>query len=169
MWKRHRCYGFIINCTFETKKNYLSKVVWYFIGVYIINRTRHGRLEIRNFSSRVEYFWNIFEHSKRVFASPRGHIISSMYTPCLNNGKSVSLLLFFLNFDHYHQTNVNIFLFWRRPQSIKSYYTTMKNTLTNPFLTQIKCDCDEQKQIVKELINNLLLQLLILLFRPSSL
>ena len=29
-------------------------MVWYFIGVYIINRTLHGRLEIRNFSSRVE-------------------------------------------------------------------------------------------------------------------
>ena len=31
-----------------------KKMVWYFIGVYIINRTLHGRLEIRNFSSRVE-------------------------------------------------------------------------------------------------------------------
>ena len=29
-------------------------MVWYFIGVYIINRTFHGRLEIRHFSSRVE-------------------------------------------------------------------------------------------------------------------
>ena len=29
-------------------------MVWYFIDVYIINRTFHGRLEIRNFSSRVE-------------------------------------------------------------------------------------------------------------------
>ena len=29
-------------------------MVWYFIGVYIINRTLQGRLEIRNFSSRVE-------------------------------------------------------------------------------------------------------------------
>ena len=29
-------------------------MVWYFIGVYIINRTLHGRLEIQNFSSRVE-------------------------------------------------------------------------------------------------------------------
>ena len=35
-------------------KNYLSKMVWHFIGVYIINRTLHGRLEIRNSSSRVE-------------------------------------------------------------------------------------------------------------------
>ena len=31
-----------------------EKTVWYFIGVYIINRTLHDRLEIRIFSSRVE-------------------------------------------------------------------------------------------------------------------
>ena len=29
-------------------------MVWYFIGVYIINKTWRGRLEIRNFSFRVE-------------------------------------------------------------------------------------------------------------------
>ena len=52
-WKYHRCYGFIINRTIQTK-NYLSKMVWFFIGVYIINRTLHGHLEIWNFSSRVE-------------------------------------------------------------------------------------------------------------------
>ena len=47
-------------------------MVWYFTGVYIINRTLHYRLEIQNFSSRVEgkfrisarpcnilYLWNI--------------------------------------------------------------------------------------------------------------
>ena len=32
-------------------------MVWYFSGVYIINRTLHGRLEIRNFSSRVENYF----------------------------------------------------------------------------------------------------------------
>ena len=37
-------------------------MTWYIIGVYIINRTLHGRLEIQNFSSRVEY---IFTHSLR--------------------------------------------------------------------------------------------------------
>ena len=63
-------------------------MVWYFIGVYIINRTLHGRLEIRNFSSRVEKNiswvsaakeWNIFQHSKRNFISRHGHVISSIY------------------------------------------------------------------------------------------
>ena len=32
-------------------------MIWYFIGVYIKNRTLHGRLEIRNFSSRVEKYF----------------------------------------------------------------------------------------------------------------
>ena len=32
-------------------------MVWYYIGVYIINRTLHGLLEIRNFSLRVEKYF----------------------------------------------------------------------------------------------------------------
>ena len=40
------------------EKNCFSEMVWYLIGVYIINRTLHGRLEIRNFSSRVENIFN---------------------------------------------------------------------------------------------------------------
>ena len=39
-------------------------MVRYFIGVYIINRTLHGRLEIRNFSSRVKKYF-LLQHSKR--------------------------------------------------------------------------------------------------------
>ena len=35
-------------------------MVWHFIGVYIINRTLHGRLEIRNFSSHVEKVFHLF-------------------------------------------------------------------------------------------------------------
>ena len=54
-------------------------MVWHFIGVYIINRTLHDRLEIRNFSSRVEKY---FQHEKRNFVSPRGHVISSIYRIC---------------------------------------------------------------------------------------
>ena len=53
-----------------TPKNYWSEMVWYFIGVYIINRTLHGRLEIRNFSSRVE---KIF-HSFAIFFNTRREI-----------------------------------------------------------------------------------------------
>ena len=40
-------------------------MVWYFISVYIINRTLHGRLEIRNFSSHVEKIFQS-ERSERV-------------------------------------------------------------------------------------------------------
>ena len=72
------------------EKNCFIEMVWYFIGVYIINSTLHGRLEIRNFSSRVEnillvrcaHSWNIFQHSKRNFVSPRGHVISSICNIC---------------------------------------------------------------------------------------
>ena len=54
--------------------------------LYIINRTLHGCLETRNFSSHVEnislircaLLWNIFQHSKRNFVSPRAHVISSI-------------------------------------------------------------------------------------------
>ena len=41
----------------RSKKNVKSEMVWHFIGVYIINRTLHDRLEIRNFSSRVEKYF----------------------------------------------------------------------------------------------------------------
>ena len=54
--------------TFAAQK-YLSEMVWHFIGVYIINRTLHGYLEIQNFSSCVEKY----------FVSPCGHVISSVY------------------------------------------------------------------------------------------
>ena len=57
MWKDHRYYGCMINCTFHSKKLLKWNVVWYSIGVYIINRTLHGRLEIRNFSPRVEKYF----------------------------------------------------------------------------------------------------------------
>ena len=78
-----------ITCYFHMWKvdHCLGEMVWQFIGVYIINRTLHGRLEIRIFSSCVEKYFtcslhslgNILQHSKRNFISPRGHVISSTY------------------------------------------------------------------------------------------
>ena len=67
-------------------------MIWHFMGVYIINRTLHGRLEIRNFSSRVKkyftservekYFTRSLltrtQHSKGNFVSRRGHVIFSI-------------------------------------------------------------------------------------------
>ena len=44
------------------RKNYWSEMVSYFIGVHIINRTLHGRAEIRNFPSRVEKIIHLFAH-----------------------------------------------------------------------------------------------------------
>ena len=51
-------------------------MVLYSIGVYIINRTLHGRLDIRNFSSRLVL--KIFQHSKRNFVSPHVRVISCL-------------------------------------------------------------------------------------------
>ena len=42
-------------------------MVWYFIGVYIINKTLRANE------------WNIFQHKKGNFVSPSGHVISSLY------------------------------------------------------------------------------------------
>ena len=63
----------------------LRKIVTF----YIIKGKLHGRTEIRNLSSRVAnislvrcaHSWNIFQHSKINFLSPRGHIISSISLP----------------------------------------------------------------------------------------
>ena len=57
-------------------KNCFSEMVWYFIGVYVINRTLHERLEIRNFSSRVENislvreYFSTLEEKFRISARP---------------------------------------------------------------------------------------------------
>ena len=45
-------------------------MVWNFIGVYIINRTLHDRLQIRNFSSRVEKYFSTLEEKFRISAWP---------------------------------------------------------------------------------------------------
>ena len=62
-WRDHRRYGYIINCAFE------SKLIWYFTGVYIINRILHTRLWI--------WILPLF-NSKIKFISMSGHVISSI-------------------------------------------------------------------------------------------
>ena len=66
------------------------KVKWFgssLHGVYIINRTLHGRLGIQILSSHAESISHsfalltherYFQHLKIKFASPRGHVISSI-------------------------------------------------------------------------------------------
>ena len=72
------------------------------------------------------------------------------------------LLLLFLNFDHYHP-------FLKKTKVHQVILYNGEKHVEGSFFRQLKCDFDRQKQIVKKLINKLLLQLLILLFRPSSL
>ena len=53
----------------------ISEMVWYFIGFYIINRTSHGRLEIRNFSSCVEKIFHLFAvPTREIFFNTRREI-----------------------------------------------------------------------------------------------
>ena len=68
-WIDHRCYGYIIYRAFK------RKLIWYFTGVYIINRILHTGLWIWILSSRVQPV----DHSKIKFIYTRGHVISSMY------------------------------------------------------------------------------------------
>ena len=50
-------------------------MVWHFIGVYIINRTLFGRLEIRIVSSRVEkYFTSELRSLVKYFFNTRREI-----------------------------------------------------------------------------------------------
>ena len=50
-------------------------MVWYFIGVYIINRTLHGRLEIWNFSYRVEkIFLSFAAFTREIFFNTQREI-----------------------------------------------------------------------------------------------
>ena len=53
-------------------------MVLYSIGVYIINRTLHSRLDIRNFSSRVENI-STLEEKFRISARP----CNILYVPIL--------------------------------------------------------------------------------------
>ena len=41
-------------------------MVWHFIGIYIMNRTLHGRLEIRNSSSSSEIFFSTRDEKSRI-------------------------------------------------------------------------------------------------------
>ena len=50
--------------------NKSREMVWYFIGVYIIKRTLHARLDIRNFSSGVEKIFSTPEEKFHISARP---------------------------------------------------------------------------------------------------
>ena len=71
-WRDHRRYGYIINPTFE------SKLIWYFTGVYMINRILHKQ-NINLMSELHSLVRYRVDHSKINFISMRGHVISSIY------------------------------------------------------------------------------------------
>ena len=86
-WKYHCCYGYIINRTFHTKK--LLKWNGLVLHLCLYNKkiehyTAAWRYEIsllvlKNISLVCcTHLWNIFQHSKRNFVSPRGHVMSSI-------------------------------------------------------------------------------------------
>ena len=62
-------------------------MVWYFIGVYIINRTLHGRLERR---SLVKYF-STLEEKSRISARPCN--ILYLFKSYLNNVRKTKLFV----------------------------------------------------------------------------
>ena len=90
IWKCQRCYGYIINCTFHTKKllKWNGLVVhWCLYNkediTWPLGDTKFLFECWKNISLvRCAHSWNIFQHSKRNFASLRGHIISSIYISC---------------------------------------------------------------------------------------
>ena len=63
-----------------------SEMVRHFIGAYIINRTLHGRLKIRNFSTRVEKYFRsfaaltreLFFNTRRALIAGHAHKISAL-------------------------------------------------------------------------------------------
>ena len=89
IWKFHRCYVYIINGAFHTKKllKWNGLVFhWCFYNkqsiTWPLEDTKFLFACWKNISLvRCPHSWNTFQHSKRSFVSPRGHVISSMYPP----------------------------------------------------------------------------------------
>ena len=64
------------------QKKCSCEMVWHFIGVYIINRTLHDRLEMRNFSSRVEKYFTRWLHSLMKYFSTLKEKFPISVRPC---------------------------------------------------------------------------------------
>ena len=78
-------------------------MVWYFIGVYIMNRKLHGRLKIQNFSSHDEKYFTRSLHLLVKYYSPyeekfrisTSHVIFSLYTSHSGQWETVGALAVF--------------------------------------------------------------------------
>ena len=98
MWKDHHCYGYIINRAFRSQKIYIlkSKMVWYFIGVYIMFKVEHHMAAWRNEISvlvlktislvRCAHSWNIFHVSVRPCNIPYLLHGNFSFTGCKESG-----------------------------------------------------------------------------------
>ena len=101
-WRDHRRYGYIINRVFE------SKLIWYFTGVYVINRILHTLILAYGY----EFYFLVFnsisreslrslvryrvDHSTIKFISTHGHVISSIFS--INIKANVLLILNYIFF-----------------------------------------------------------------------
>ena len=87
MWKYHRCYGYIINRAFHTKKLLKWNGLVFHWCLYNkqnitwpLGDTKFLFSYWKNISLICcAYSWNIFQHWKRNFISLHGNVISSIY------------------------------------------------------------------------------------------
>ena len=64
-------------------KDHCSEMVWYFTGVYIINKTLHGHLKIQNFSWSVEkYFTSLLFSLFKYFSTLESEKFCIFKRPC---------------------------------------------------------------------------------------
>ena len=114
-------------------------MVLYFIGVYIINRTLHSRLEIRNFSSSVEKYFTserservkYLQHEERNFVSPHGHVISSMcYIICHKNLRDRNVPIYTLKVNYSKTLKIDLKIDLRKPGPKRLIYIPHTKTGT---------------------------------------
>ena len=109
----HRRYGYIINHAFE------NKPIWYFTGVYIINRIAKYKRHVIVVSScwtrylkseRSERVRYRVDHSKIKFISTRGHVISSVHLFNMQKYilKKISATSRFLTYENFWNFSRNI-------------------------------------------------------------
>ena len=107
MWRYHSCYGYMSISRLLQQK--LKGLV--FIGVYIMKRILHGRLKIRNFSSRVKKYstrslrslvkyYSTLEEKFRISARPC-NILYRIIIVCITN----------------HMYAVRTYFYWARDSS----------------------------------------------------
>ena len=93
-------------------------------------RNKISLLMLKNISLvRYTHWWNIVQHSKRNFISPRGHVISSL--------SQSSHVIFYLLYKH--QSIPNLLIFAAKGASNGDIYTCEDNMLFS--CVKISCFC----------------------------